>query len=890
MSNNKTLKKGKSNMKNSLNKIYRLEWSTIQSAWVPVAESAKARGKGGSRAMAALLLTAGLSFAGGALADTWVGGDANWAIGTNWLDGSAPTSSDFVDITNGGTANISNSGTASSSFASIGGMFGSGVVTVDGTGSTWTSSAYLSIGSMGSGALNITNGGTVSNTYASIGTGIVTVDGTGSTWTNSSFLSLGSMGNGTLNITNGGAVSNTYASIGTGIVTVDGLGSTWTNSDYLSLGVMGNGTLNITNGGTVSNTYASIGTGVVTVDGLGSTWTNSDYLSLGGMGNATLNIRNGGAVNVNSGVGTVTIGSSSTLNIGAAQGSAAVAAGTLNAGTVSFGAGTGALVFNHTDTDYVFTPSTINGAGSIGLYAGTTRFALGSLSSCTCTMTVDGGTLDIADGSTLFLGGQYTQTANGTLQISASSASSYGNLNVTGQATFAAGTGLNVNVAQTNTLANGNALNYVVRAGNLTASTFNVTDNSALFNFTATVTEGANGHIDLSTVAAGGNGGGNDPTTPAITVLSSVRNTGFTAGEGAARVLDVFVQGGTTDTNFDNIVTALGQLGTEREISNAVAQTLPLMSASMTEANMASLYSINRIVQARQSSNKGLSSGDDFLGDRHIWFKPFGSWASQDNHNGAAGYDARSFGGILGFDGELSDQNNIGLAFAYSRTDVDSNSSVAAQSADINSYRAIVYGSHSFDDRTELSYQADVGYHDNEGNRTINFGGLNSIANSNYSSWSGHIGAGLSRSYAMGPSTTITPVIRADYSRIHDQAYSETGAGALNLNVNSNSTDELVLLVEGRLSHAITERATLLANLGIGYDALSDKNSITATYTGGGTAFSTQGIDPSATLVRGGLGFVISNSKALELTARYDFEARSRFDNQTASLKIRVPF
>ena len=64
---------------------------------------------------------------------------------------------------------------------------------------------------------------------------MVTVSGTGSTWTNSSALYVGYSGSGTLNITDGGAVSSTYGYIGynsgsTGAVTVDGTGSTWTNS------------------------------------------------------------------------------------------------------------------------------------------------------------------------------------------------------------------------------------------------------------------------------------------------------------------------------------------------------------------------------------------------------------------------------------------------------------------------------------------------------------------------------------------------------------------------------------------------------------------------------------------------------------------------------------
>ena len=203
-----------------------------------------------------------------------------------------------------GTLNITGGGVVSSTYsASIGYNAGStGVVTVDGTGSTWNNSANVNVGYDGRGTLNITGGGAVNNATGCIGgaassTGTGTVDGTGSTWNNSGDVYVGYNGRGTLNITGGGAVNNTNGYIGmnsgsTGVVTVDGASSTasstWANSGGLWVGGSGRGTLKITGGGTVSNTDGAFvgsnpgGTGVVTVDGTGSTWNNSGYLQLGG--------------------------------------------------------------------------------------------------------------------------------------------------------------------------------------------------------------------------------------------------------------------------------------------------------------------------------------------------------------------------------------------------------------------------------------------------------------------------------------------------------------------------------------------------------------------------------------------------------------------------------
>ncbi|GAH17853.1 unnamed protein product, partial [marine sediment metagenome] len=141
---------------------------------------------------------------------------------------------------------------------------------------------------LGSGSLTIQNGGVVSNTDGFIGkklggSGTVTVDGSdpngnASTWTNSGNLTVGDLGTGTLDIQNGGTVSNMEASIGdqsggNGSVTVDGVASTWTSSGPLFVGLAGTGSLTIQNGGQVdvalTTTIGSLGT--LSINGSGLT-------------------------------------------------------------------------------------------------------------------------------------------------------------------------------------------------------------------------------------------------------------------------------------------------------------------------------------------------------------------------------------------------------------------------------------------------------------------------------------------------------------------------------------------------------------------------------------------------------------------------------------------
>ncbi|PYM00177.1 MAG: hypothetical protein DMF19_10520, partial [Verrucomicrobia bacterium] len=145
---------------------------------------------------------------------------------------------------------------------------------VSGAGSTWVNGGPLAIadGFAGTvGSVRILDGATVSNSYAIVGgaegIGSVTVDGAGSTWTSSGDLFIGTdAGTGALSITHGGKVSNNNGYIGyggfeagksVGAVVVDGTNSTWTNSSNLFVGgsesgAAGTGTLRIENGGTVN--------------------------------------------------------------------------------------------------------------------------------------------------------------------------------------------------------------------------------------------------------------------------------------------------------------------------------------------------------------------------------------------------------------------------------------------------------------------------------------------------------------------------------------------------------------------------------------------------------------------------------------------------------------
>ncbi len=367
-----------------------------------------------------------------------------------------------------GTLNIEDGGTVNNDIGRLGHGAGStGTATVTGAGSTWTNSSTLNVGNAGSGTLTIENGGAVSNVAGFLGnvagsSGTATVTGAGSTWTSSSDLYVGQSGSGTLTIENGGTVNNSTSVIGnsagtTGSVTVTGTDSTWTNSSNMFLGQAGSGTLTIENGGTVTNTNAVMGTlagstSSATVRGTGSTWTSTVEHIVGATGNGTLTVADGGLVTSQ---GPLIIGqqagSAGRLNIGAAEGNAATAAGTVAASSVVFGQGDGKIVFNHTNDAYTFAGD-ISGNGGVDVLSGTT--ILSGTNSYTGATSVRGGSLfvngmhsgdtTVENGSTLSGNGSLgnaTVLSGGTL----APGNSIGTLN-TGNVSLATGSSYNVEI------------------------------------------------------------------------------------------------------------------------------------------------------------------------------------------------------------------------------------------------------------------------------------------------------------------------------------------------------------------------------------------------------------------------------------------------------------
>ena len=358
-------------------------------------------------------------------------GDGANANGTTTIaDKGALNVANDVYVGNKGTGTLtvqksgSGGGTVMDSDGWIGkAQTGTGTVTVDGPGSVWTNFFNLSVGDYGVGTLNITHGGAVSDSTASVGgnnptsgpDSTVIVSDPGSNWSTAGSLVVGVSGAGGLQVLNGATASSADSVLGsqdgsTGYATVDQAGSKWNVQGVLTVGDVGNGSVIVTNGGAVSairailgNSAGSIARGNVLVDSGGS-FTVSGDMVVAAQSASSVILSGGGNLKV-----------SGALNIGTGMITGALAIGnyisgvssvplppkppgmlTLPGTTVTLG-GHGAIFFNHNaSAPYVFphilaAPAGGSG-GTVNVYAGPTSFTADS-SAFTGNTFVYGGTL-----------------------------------------------------------------------------------------------------------------------------------------------------------------------------------------------------------------------------------------------------------------------------------------------------------------------------------------------------------------------------------------------------------------------------------------------------------------------------------------------------------------
>ena len=137
----------------------------------------------------------------------------------------------------------------------------------------------------------------------------------------------------------------------------------------------------------------------------------------------------------------------------------------------------------------------------------------------------------------------------------------------------------------------------------------------------------------------------------------------------------------------------------------------------------------------------------------------------------------------------------------------------------------------------------------------------------------------------------MIPSLRIDYARVDTDAYTESGAGSLDLTVGAQSYEELRLTAGIRGDVRMTDRLRLSVDGAAGYNVLDTQTQITATYEGGGDSFVSAGEDVSPWLFSLGIGIISITQGGTDVALRYDLQASpTGYLSQTASVRFTLTF
>lgn len=721
-----------------------------------------------------------------------------------------------------------------------------GAVSVDGAGS-FLGSNVVRIGVAGAGNLSLLNGAHVQSLTGYVGdgsgsSGVIQISDAGSTWVNTGTLNIGYFGQGAVRVLSGGALTSDSIAIGVqagnsapNSLLVGGSGSSAQINNGLIVGDGGNGIMVIYGSGASVTVGSSFGTVVGSLAGstgtvalaAGSTLATQSLI-VGASGSGLLAVSSGSTVTVNGGSGNITLardsGSSGTFVVGNTAGLPGLAPGTINAASITMGAGTAEIDLNHTSTNYVFSPA-ISGSGVIQQAGGVTNLT-GNSSGFTGTTNVTGGTL-LVNGT---LGG--TMTVNGgTL----GGAGTVGDTTVT-SGTLAPGNSIGTLTVQGNLTLTA-AATYLVQVSPTSASRTDVTGTATLGGATVNAVFGQGSYVTKQyTIVHATNGVSGSFATLVNTNLPS----GFSSSLGydatnayldltlnfalpsssglnvnqqnvASAITNFFNAGGSVPVAFGALTPAgLTQLsgevatGSQQSTFNAMGLFLGLLTDPVTRGGgttvtpgptgfaeetgeAAKRRTTDAFTMALNPTSRAL-----FEQRWSTWASAFGGVQSTDGRAGIGSNDSTSriFGGAVGADYLFSPNTLAGFALAGGGTNFAVTGSGNGRS---DLFQAGAYLRHN-NGPAYVSAALAYGWQDVTTDRTVTIAGVDRLhANFKANAYSGRIEGGYRVIAPWTDGIGITPYAAAQVTMFDLPGYAETvlaGTGTSALTYSAKSVTD----------------------------------------------------------------------------------------------------
>ncbi len=490
--------------------------------------------------------------------------------------------------------------------------------------------------------------------------------------------------------------------------------------------------------------------------------------------------------------------------------------------------------------------------------------------------------------NTLNIAGALTTNAGGTIATTLASNAVFGNIVPTGPSNINPG-GITVVPTVTGVLTTGTNFRIVNGLAGPLGAPVVVINNNPRYTFTGVATTTGDVNILLASVA------------PLATLVTTP------AAAAVAPILDVAAAPGSDLLTVQNAIAALPNAAALNGALSQLAPGAANLAAPWVAGQATRLFEDLWMARSEEIQNMCCDSCEPSKpavpGSAHKcdgsersnwWGKAFGNDVSQRDRNSVNGYSSRAAGLMLAYDRPLNSQTRVGVGGAFANTSIDGNNS--SGNAKIDSYQLTGYVSHvSGPVYVQGALTAGVDQYD--GSRPINFAGVSRTAKADYTGqqYTGVVSAGQHFYFNQN---TITPFASLQLSRLHVGSYTETGAGDVNLRVDSqnyNFAQSSVGLKAERLIQYANGTYAPEVHVKWLYDFSSTTMKQNAVFTGGGASFTTQGIAQNRNLYNVGAGITFlscdCNGRTTTVKGLYDYKwNQSSFSSHQLSLVASLKF
>lgn len=353
-----------------------------------------------------------------------------------------------------------------------------------------------------------------------------------------------------------------------------------------------------------------------------------------------------------------------------------------------------------------------------------------------------------------------------------------------------------------------------------------------------------------------------------------------------------------TNTRMVGLNQAVQNLNNRPDVIKAANQLRPEANrASFEGVNATTIAALNTVLarteqlRLTQNGGTGLNSGEAMraLG---VWGQGFGAYGDQQSRQGVDGYTATTAGAAAGIDFRVFDPLRVGVAFSYGSTEIDFDGLNDANSTDVDSYQGTLYATYT-GSPWYLNGMLAYALHDYDTTREVSFTGYSDTATGS------HKGRQYSAKVEGGypiPSgrLLITPTASLAYTRLNQDAYTETSAAGAALQVDKVSVDSVKSSLGTRLSTTLvgeTAKWTPEIRAAWVHEYKDSAMNVTAQYAqGNGTAFTTTTTTPAADAAVLGLGLTVATVGNLSVTANYDVELKEDYVGHNGLLQLRADF